>query len=69
MRTAFVGMVDDTAAFGVLTDNPHAEGGEDGKECEDEDGGHRVILNEFSVPAYSISIFTKLTSITNQDLN
>jgi hypothetical protein len=23
-----------------LTDNPHAEGGEDGEEDEDEDGGH-----------------------------
>jgi hypothetical protein len=23
-----------------LTDDPHAEGGEDGEECEDEDGGH-----------------------------
>jgi hypothetical protein len=33
-------MVDDAAAFGVLTDDPHAEGGEDGEECEDEDGGH-----------------------------
>lgn len=40
MRTALVGMVDDAAAFGVLTDDPHAEGGEDGEECEDEDGGH-----------------------------
>lgn len=40
MGTAFVGMVDDAAAFGVLTDDPHAEGGEDGEECEDEDGGH-----------------------------
>lgn len=33
-------MVDDAAAFGVLTDDPHTEGGEDGEECEDEDGGH-----------------------------
>lgn len=41
MRTAFVGMVDDAAAFGVLTDDPHTEGGEDSEECEDEDGGHR----------------------------
>ena len=40
MGTAFVGMVNDAAAFGVLTDNPHAEGGEDGEECEDKDGGH-----------------------------
>jgi hypothetical protein len=23
-----------------LTDDPHAEGGEDGEECEDENGGH-----------------------------
>jgi hypothetical protein len=23
-----------------LTDDPHAESGEDGEECEDEDGGH-----------------------------
>jgi hypothetical protein len=23
-----------------LTDDPHAEDGEDGEECEDEDGGH-----------------------------
>jgi hypothetical protein len=29
-----------------LTDDPHAKGGEDGEECEDEDGGHGVILNE-----------------------
>ena len=41
MRTALVGMIHDAAAFGVLTDDPHAEGGEDGEECEDEDGGHR----------------------------
>lgn len=40
MRTALVGMVNDAAAFGVLTDDPHAEGGEDGEEYEDEDGGH-----------------------------
>ena len=40
MRTAFVGMVDDAATFGILTDDPHAEGGEDGEECEDEDGCH-----------------------------
>ena len=40
MGTAFVGVVDDAAAFGVLTDDPHAEGGEDGEECEDEDGIH-----------------------------
>ncbi len=40
MRTALVGMIDDAATFGVLTDDPHAEGGEDGEECEDEDGGH-----------------------------
>ena len=33
-------MIDDAAAFGVLTDDPHAEGGEDGEEREDEDGGH-----------------------------
>ncbi len=33
-------MVDDATALGVLTDDPHAEGGEDGEECEDEDGGH-----------------------------
>jgi hypothetical protein len=32
MGTALVGMVDDAAAFGVLTDDPHAEGGEDGEE-------------------------------------
>jgi len=37
MGTAFVGMVDDAAAFGVLTDDPHTEGGEDGEEYEDED--------------------------------
>ncbi|GAB4401237.1 MAG: hypothetical protein OHK003_27650 [Anaerolineales bacterium] len=48
MGTALVGMIHDAAAFGVLTDDPHAEGGEDGEECEDEDGGHRVILNEKS---------------------
>lgn len=40
MRTAFVGMVDDAATFGVLTDDPHAKGGEDGEECKDKDGGH-----------------------------
>ena len=40
MGTAFVGMVDDAATFGVLTDDPHAEGGEDGEKREDEDGGH-----------------------------
>ncbi len=40
MRTALVGMIHDAAAFGVLTDDPHAEGGEDGEECEDEDGSH-----------------------------
>jgi len=51
MRTALVGMVDDAAAFSVLTDDPHAEGGEDGEECEDEEGGHGVILNEFSIRA------------------
>lgn len=45
MGTAFVGMVDDAAAFGVLPNDPHAEGGEDGEECEDEDGSHGVILN------------------------
>jgi len=33
-------MVDDAAAFSVLTDDPHAEGGEDGEECKDEDGIH-----------------------------
>ena len=33
-------MIHDAATFGVLTDNPHAKGGEDGEECEDEDGGH-----------------------------
>lgn len=33
-------MVDNAATFGVLTDDPHAEGGEDGEECEDEDKGH-----------------------------
>lgn len=49
MRTALVGMIHDAAAFGVLTDDPHAEGGEDGEECEDE--GHGVILNEISVRA------------------
>jgi hypothetical protein len=32
-----------------LTDDPHAEGGENGEECEDEDGSHGVILNEKSV--------------------
>ena len=31
MRTALIGMVDDAATFGVLTDDPHAEGGEDGE--------------------------------------
>ena len=40
MGTALVGMVDNAAAFGVLTDDPHAEDGEDGEECEDEDGSH-----------------------------
>lgn len=40
MRTALVGMIDDAAAFGVLTDDPHAEGGENSEECEDEDGSH-----------------------------
>jgi hypothetical protein len=40
MGTALIGMVDDAAAFGVLTDDPHAEGREDGEEYEDEDGGH-----------------------------
>lgn len=40
MRTALVGMVHDAAAFGVLTDNPHAKSREDGEECEDEDRGH-----------------------------
>lgn len=40
MRTALVGMVNDAATFGVLTDDPHAEGREDGEEREDEDGGH-----------------------------
>lgn len=40
MRTALVGMIHDAAAFGVLTDNPHAEGREDGEEDEDEDGSH-----------------------------
>ena len=40
MGTALVGMIDDAAAFGVLTDDPHTEGGEDGEEYEDEDGGH-----------------------------
>ena len=40
MRTALVGMIDDAATFSVLTDNPHAKGGEDGEECEDEDGCH-----------------------------
>lgn len=40
MGTAFVGMVNDAAAFGVLTDDPHAKGGEDGEECEGENGGH-----------------------------
>ncbi len=46
MGTALVRMVDDAATFGVLTDDPHAEDGEDGEECEDEDGSHGVILNE-----------------------
>jgi hypothetical protein len=55
MRTALVGMIDDAAAFGVLTDDPHAEGGEDGEECEDEDGGHGVILNEKSTSAQKIA--------------
>lgn len=36
MGTALVGMIHNAAAFGVLTDDPHAEGGEDGEECEDE---------------------------------
>ncbi len=49
MGTALVGMVDDAAAFGVLTDDPHAKSGEDGEECEDEDGCHGVILNEFEL--------------------
>lgn len=40
MGTALVGMVEEMA-LGVLTDDPHAEGGEDGEECEDEDRGHR----------------------------
>lgn len=40
MRTAFVGMIHDAATLGVLTNDPHAEGGEDGEECEDEEGGH-----------------------------
>ena len=40
MRTALVGMVYDAAALGILTDDPHAEGGKDGEECEDEDGIH-----------------------------
>lgn len=40
MGTALVGMVNDAAAFGVLTDDPHSDSGEDGEECEDEDGGH-----------------------------
>lgn len=40
MRTALVGMVDDAASFGVLTDEPHAKGGEDGEKSEDEDGCH-----------------------------
>jgi hypothetical protein len=40
MGTALVGMIHDAAVFGVLTDDPHAEGGEDGEECENEDGGH-----------------------------
>ena len=40
MGTTLVGMVDDAATFGVLTDDPHTEGGENGEECEDEDGGH-----------------------------
>lgn len=44
MRTAFVGMVHNAATFGVLTDDPHAEGGEAGEEGEDEDGSHGVIL-------------------------
>lgn len=48
MGTALVGMIHDAATFGVLTDDPHAEGGEDGDKCEDEDGGHEVILNEKS---------------------
>lgn len=48
MRTALVGMIHDAAPFGISTDDPHAEGGEDGEECEDEDGCHRVILNESS---------------------
>lgn len=41
MGTALVGMVNDAAALGVLTNDPHADGGEDGEECEDEDGSHR----------------------------
>ncbi len=40
MGTALVGMIHDAAAFGVLADDPHAEGREDGEECEDEDGSH-----------------------------
>lgn len=41
MRTALVGMIHNAAAFGVLTDDPHANGGEDGEEGKDEDGIHR----------------------------
>lgn len=41
MGTALVGMVNDAATFGVLTNDPHAEGREDGEENEDEDGSHR----------------------------
>ncbi len=44
MGTALVGMIHDAAAFGVLTDDPHADGGEDGEECEDEDGSHGKFL-------------------------
>ncbi len=40
MGTTLVGMIHDAAAFGVLTDDPHAEGGEEGEECEDKDGSH-----------------------------
>ena len=40
MGTALVGMIHDATTFGILTDNPHAEGREDSEECKDEDGGH-----------------------------
>lgn len=36
----FFKTAENSAMSGVLTDDPRAEGGEYGEECEDEDGGH-----------------------------